>query len=279
MQLPVKAICDRRTRKDGTNVIAIQYCHSPEKRTVLPINIYVPVCYWNQKQREISKKLPIAFGDADDLNQHLRKMSRRAEDLILLAKKVKHKNPIAVLKEYFYSKLSNEEIEEKLKRSEIELNDLKPSHNLDIYFQIDDYINSKLNKVCKDMPRIYRNMKYHLQQFEQFRGAPITFDCLDFDFYEKFVDFLTNHYVQKRKKKCITGLRTNTVGKTIKQFRTFLRNRIRKRIIPPIDMDGWTILEEEIDVVYLNWEQINLIYRTDLSAQPHLSYYRDDFVL
>ena len=87
MQVPLKAICDRRTRKDGTNVIAIQYCHSPEKRTVLPINIYVPVCYWNQKQREISKKLPIAFGNADDLNQQLREMSRRAEDLILLAKK------------------------------------------------------------------------------------------------------------------------------------------------------------------------------------------------
>jgi integrase len=126
------------------------------------------------------------------------------------------------------------------------------------------------------MPRIYRNMKYHLQQFEQFRGVPITFDCLDFNFYEKFVDFLTNHYVQKRKKECITGLKTNTVGKTIKQFRTLLRNHIRKRIIPPIDMDGWTILEEEIDVVYLTWEQINSIYRTDLSE--HLSYYSDDFV-
>jgi hypothetical protein len=134
---------------------------------------------------------------------------------------------------------------------------LKASNNLDFYFQIDDYINSKINKVCKDMSRIYRNMKYHLQQFEKFRGAAITFDCLDFDFYEKFVDFLTNDYVQSRRKKCIMGLKTNTVGKTIKQFRTFLRNRIRKRIIPPIDMDGWTILEEEIDVVYLPWDQIN----------------------
>ena len=44
-------------------------------------------------------------------------------------------------------------------------------------------------------------------------------------------------------------------------------------------MDGWTILEEEVDVVYLTWEQIHSIYRKDLSEHPHLLYYRDDFVL
>ena len=31
----------------------------------------------------------------------------------------------------------------------------------------------------------------------------------------------------------------------IKQFRIFLKNRILKKIIPIIDMEGWTILEEE----------------------------------
>ncbi len=37
--------------------------------------------------------------------------------------------------------------------------------NIDIYNQIDDYIKSKEKKVCKDMPRIYRNMKEHLKAF------------------------------------------------------------------------------------------------------------------
>jgi hypothetical protein len=125
MQVPVRAICDGRTRKDGTNVIAIQYYHSPEKRTVLPINIYVPGCYWNQKQREISKKLPVSLGIASNLNQRVREMSRRAEDIVLLAKKLNHSNPILVLKQHFYSKLSTQEIEEKIKTRENESNNFK----------------------------------------------------------------------------------------------------------------------------------------------------------
>ena len=91
-------------------------------------------------------------------------MIRRAEDLVLLAKKVNHVDPILFLKQHFYSELSTKEIEEKLKNIQDESDELKFSDNLDLYFQIDDYINSKLNKVSKDMPRIYRNMKYHLQQ-------------------------------------------------------------------------------------------------------------------
>ena len=113
------------------------------------------------------------------------------------------------------------------------------------------------------MPRIYRNMKEHLKAFEEFRGEPVTFDCLDLNFYEEFVDFLTHEYVQRRRKVLITGLKVNTIGKTIKQFRSFLRNRIRKKIIPPIDMDGWIILEEEVDAIYLSMEEIDKIYLLD----------------
>src|SRR4029078_9791329 len=98
MLLPIKAICDRRTRKDGTNVIAIQYCHSSEKRTVLPINIYIPIRYWNRKPRLISEKLPISYGNANELNQDIVKWIRRAEDIVSLAKKIKHKDPIQFLK-------------------------------------------------------------------------------------------------------------------------------------------------------------------------------------
>jgi hypothetical protein len=102
---------------------------------------------------------------------------------------------------------------------------------LDIYDQIDDYIRSKERKVCEDMPRIYRNMRDHLKSFQDFGGTPITFETLDLNFYEEFVDFLTYDYVQKSRSKK-TGLKINTIGRTIKQLRTFLRNRMRKRIIP-----------------------------------------------
>ncbi len=43
-------------------------------------------------------------------------------------------------------------------------------------------------------------------------------------------------------------------------------------------MDG-KILEEEVDAVYLNWDEIKKIFQVDLSRYPHLVDYRDDFVL
>jgi hypothetical protein len=129
------------------------------------------------------------------------------------------------------------------------------------------------------MPRIYRNMKAHLQAFEEFKGEPITFDSFDLNFYEEFVDFLIYDYVQKRRRNPTKGLKLNTIGKTINQLRVFLRNRMRKRIIAPIDTDGWKVLEEEVDSVYLTMSEINAIYNLDLSNHANLSNYRNDFVL
>ena len=41
-------------------------------------------------------------------------------------------------------------------------------------------------------------------------------------------------------------------------------------MIAPIDMDGWTILEEEIDAIYLTWSEIEKIRQLDLSNHPQL---------
>jgi hypothetical protein len=89
-----------------------------------------------------------------------------------------------------------------------------------MFFQIDDYILTKSKKVSKGVCRIYRNMRYHLKEFEVFRQKPITFEILDYTFYEDFVNFLTYDYVQIRSKEKVIGLKANSVGKTIKHFRT-----------------------------------------------------------
>jgi integrase len=93
------------------------------------------------------------------------------------------------------------------------------------------------------------------------------------------VNFLTYQYVQIRSKTPIVGLKANTVGKIIKHFRTFIRNRIRKKIIQPIDMNGWEILEEDADTVYLSFAEIDAIRTADLGDYAHLSNFRDELVL
>lgn len=76
-----------------------------------------------------------------------------------------------------------------------------------------------------------------------------------------------------------TGLKLNTIGKTIKHLRGFIKDRVKRKIIASIDLTDFRIPEEESDAIYLTHQEIAAIYQTDLSAYPHLTEYRDLFVL
>lgn len=161
MLLPIKLICDRRARKDGTNLINIQYCYSSEKRTLPDTEIYVPIRFWNKKYSRISKELPECFGNSDNLNERLSLLLRKAEDIVSFAIKKPMEDPLNFLKNTFHPNFEVVSLESKAEEASILTAKKGSTANLDLYFQIDDYSKSKEKKVCKDMPRIYRNMKEH----------------------------------------------------------------------------------------------------------------------
>lgn len=63
MLLPIKLICCKRVRKDGTNAIYVQYCYRPDKRILLSTEINIPMRYWNKRLLRISNDLPTIFGN------------------------------------------------------------------------------------------------------------------------------------------------------------------------------------------------------------------------
>ena len=302
--LPITPVCiPGNIRKNGTSLVFIQYCHNSKKRTLINTGIAIPLKYWNKKSHGVSDTIPADLGEASKLNQQIRYMVRKAEDIIDLGIKYNEPDLVVFLKNNFDVKEDFQTIESKIIRLIAEAKMKDPKINLDLYFQIDEYIKSKSQKVCPGMLRIYRNMKEHLQSFEEYRKneylknsekqrrkersveseeykkLSITFDSFDLDFYDSFVGFLSYDYIQRRRKKVIHGLKVNTIGKTIKQLRIFLKNRMRKKIIPFIDLEDFKGLEEEVDAIYLSWHEINKIYSADLSGFPHLKNYRNLFVL
>lgn len=54
---------------------------------------------------------------------------------------------------------------------------------------------------------------------------------------------------------------------------------MKKKIISFIDLSDYKAPEEEVDAVYLSWEEISLIYHLDLSQHQPLEKYRDLLVL
>jgi hypothetical protein len=269
MGQPIKLIIKKSAvRKDGTCLILLQYCYSAEKRILLSTDVAIPPNFWNKKMDRISKDLPSHYGEPDFLNSLLTEKLRRAEDIVDHGLKKRESCPMKFLKNNFGLNSSW--------KMEQRHDDKK---NLNVYHNIDLFVKSKESSVRRCTINVLNAMKKHLMAFETYRKEPITFDSFDVEFYEKFVKFLTYDIIHLRRKDIIRGLKMNTLGKTINHLKSFLNDRMRKKIIPFFDISAYKVMEEDVDAVYLSWREISLIYHLDLSEKPDLEKYRDLFVL
>lgn len=147
------------------------------------------------------------------------------------------------------------------------------------FYQIEKYIRDKRDLVQESTLTTIRCMKKHLLCFQEHQKMAINFDSFDTGFYERFVKYLIYEIPLLRRNKLTRGIKINTIGKTIKHLKSFLKDRIARKIIPYSDLSFLKSMEEEVDAVYLSWSELSRIYHLDLSANPYLIKYRDLFVL
>lgn len=195
MLFPLKKIClAKNVRRDGTSVIYIQYCFSSSRRTMLGIGIDVPYSYWDDKNQKVMDSLPEEYGNAAQYNFALKRMFRCAEDLVEFAIKRKMADPLAFVKSTFTPEFDPIKLIDIAK----EMDSGNEKINMNVFYQIDEYVKSKMWKVTPKMDGIYRNMRARLKAFEVYRQKEITFESIDYSFYEEFVEFLMYEYVQRR---------------------------------------------------------------------------------
>lgn len=152
--------------------------------------------------------------------------------------------------------------------------------NRDLYYQFDAYIDLKKDRVAASTLNVYNEVKRYLMAYEEYAKRKISFECFDLNFYDGFVHFLTYEYRSYRYKKSETkGLKVNTIGKAIKHLRLFLNDRIRRKVIPPMDLSMFRSMEELSDAIYLTNIEIEMIASTELSSNALLEAHRDLFVL
>jgi integrase len=268
MRQPIKLLIKKgKLRSDGTRLISIQYCHSQNRRVVISTGIAIPPKYWNKKTRRISADLPEQYGKVNDLEKILTDKQRKGEDMVTHAKK-NHICPLQFLRINF-------PLADKWKVEHMKEN----KDDLGVYNNIDKYIEERKSEVKHVTINVINMMKVHLQSFERYRGVPITFDSFDLSFYKEFIKYLTYDYPLMRKKVVTKGLRINSIAKTIKWLKTFLKDRMAKKIIPFFDLSLYRGPEEDVDAIYLNWTEITAMYKLDLTGNLILEKVRDLFVL
>jgi integrase len=268
MRQPIKLIIKKGTvRKDGTSLIFIQYCYSPTRRVLVSTDISIPEIYWNKKTCTISPLLPAEYGESDKLEAHLREKLRNAEKLVDYALQ-NAICPLRFLKNNFRFK-------DFTYLEKVGYNHCK----LDVFYQIDRYMRDKVNFVQKTTINGIRSMKKHLLGFQDYEKTQITFDSFNLGFYERLVRYLTYEAPLLDRTRPTRGLKINTIGKVIKNLKSFLKDRIARKVIAYIDTSFLKSMEEEVDAVYLNWSELSKIYYLDLSVKPYLVKYRDIFIV
>ncbi len=280
MLLPIKPICPvAKMRQNGTCIIFLQYCQSPERKTLLNTEIAIPPKFWNRKLNRVTDDLPAEYGIAKNINLEIHRLFRMAEDIIKFAIRLGNLDPVNFVKQTFSPDfdisllgIGKSKIEVKIGSKKVE----KVNH--DFFFQFDQYLKSKESTVSRGTMDVLRNMKVILEKFQDHRKRKIGFDQIDLSFYEEYVHYLTYDHIQFRKIESIKGLKVNSIGKNIKQLVIFLKNRQAKKLIPTLDLTGFKIQEEDSDAIYLSSEEIKTVSELDLASYPHLKMHRDLFV-
>jgi hypothetical protein len=273
----MRKLCEeKRATADGTSSIYFQYFPDSTHRVFLNTGITIPPKFWDCHKQRIKDSLPTTYGDHQKLNDEIIRQYRLAEDLVKLVKSSGIENPGEFVKEKFSPGLRLDTMIQCDWKLRTQMEKAETSFFLQ---QMEDDIHAKSRKVKPGTLTVFQSMRLHFQAFEKHRGKAIQFESLDFQFYEDLIDFLTHHYTLPRKKDKAVGLRVNTIGKTIHQFRIFIKDRVKRRIIPAIDLSDYKVPTEETDAVYLAPDEIGQIYTLDLTERPELTPARNLFVL
>jgi integrase len=235
--------------------------------------------YWDKRHKCVRENVAPEYGIADVLNLEIDRQLTLIKNLIRLAKSQGIAQLGPFVKENYTPSLNLETFAlEQFQLQTPYVPEVKKKKE-GFFAHLEDYVTIKKKKGAEGSATVYDSLVLHLESFETYRDEKIGFDSLDFNFYEEFVDFLTFNYALPRKKKPQYGLKLNTIGKTIKNLRMFIKDRVRRKIIPAIDLTDYKIPEEESDAIYLTYEEIGKIYHLDLSDEPELIPYRNRFVL
>lgn len=119
--------------------------------------------------------------------------------------------------------------------------------------------------------QVYRTSKKHLMNFASITGKKeIQFDEIDADFYDNYIQYLN-----------ALNLAKNSVGKQIKVLKTFLHSSVDRGINTNTFFKTKFFKKptEEVDKIFLTDDEIQRMYKLDLSGQGSIESVRDLFII
>lgn len=167
------------------------------------------------------------------------------------------------------------------KNKKIELKSFKPflldalfsvpetEKQLSIYDVFEIYMSIKKNELTKSSYEKYFRMRKHFKAFEIYTNTKVSFEKMDLNFFDKFLDYGLN----------CAGHTNNTIYKLIKQLKSFLYWAFERGYHNNLEFKKVKTKEEKTEIIYLTENELIKLLNFDLSDKLRLNNVRDVFCL
>jgi len=125
---------------------------------------------------------------------------------------------------------------------------------------------------------VYKSVKNHLKAYEVATGHRVTFETIDYKFFNKLNDFLIKRTKTDKAGIVSPMLNNTTIAKALSTLKTFLGYARREGIKVNDSYRDYTIKKEKLEVIALEQGEFDAIMNLDLSANKRLDKCRDLFI-
>ena len=243
---------DSKSLKDDEKSV-ICFIRGIEKSKTLYINtkIRIQPVLWNSDKQTIKKKHSLS----NELNSYLVKLKNEISTLYYSIGQNQIKLDNKNFKELIEKHIFNPEVEQEKMKSVFEVFDL--------------YMESKRPAITAGSYQKYKSMRTHLKNFEIYYKTQISFESMNLDFFDKFL----NYGLKK------AGHANNTIYKLIKQLKSFLYWALERGYHDNIKFKSIKVKEEKVEIIYLTELELFSLVNLDLTSNLRLNNVRDVFCL
>lgn len=211
---------------------------------------------------KIKYELFLTAKEAKEINSDLDKVKREIEDI----EKMFEINRIVY---------SAEMVIEKLKSDKSPVTKKEAPSNI-LFDYIDKYIEDHKATREAGSLTVYRTLKKHLQNYQQDTRRKVTFDNIDYSFFQSFQNYLLDltKTVDGKEKPLLNN---TTIAKQLSTVKTFLSYARKEGIIVSDRYKDFKIKKETLEVIALTNKEFKDLYDLDLSGNKRLAQVRDIF--
>lgn len=124
---------------------------------------------------------------------------------------------------------------------------------------------------------VYKSVKNHLKAYQDSTGHKVTFEGIDYNFFNKLQAFLIKRTKTDKQGNTSPMLNNTTIAKSLSTLKTFLSYARRQGVKVNNGYQDFSIKKEKLEVIALNQKEFDAILNLDLSNDKRLDRARDLF--